>query len=95
MARLSALEGRRVRDEDGRQLGHVWDLRTPARDAEPAAGLHRTVAWLLVGRRGLLERLGFKREAANRIAWQDVLAIEPHEIVVRKGALQARPGSPR
>ena len=92
MTRLSELEGRLVRDEDGRRLGRVWDLRTLARDDEADPGRARTVAWLLVGRRGLLERLGFKREAPKRIAWADVVAVRPDEVCVRRGALQPRFG---
>lgn len=95
MTRLSELEGRLVRDEDGRRLGRVWDLRTLARDDEADPGRARTVAWLLVGRRGLLERLGFKREAPRRVACADVIAFHPHEVVVRRGALEPRPGSAR
>ena len=95
MTRLSELEGRRVRDADGRHLGRVWDLRTLARDEEAAPAQSRTVAWLLVGRRGLLERLGFKREAPTRIACADVLAVRPREVIVRRGALESRPGQRR
>lgn len=93
MTNLSRLEGRRVRDHEGRHLGHVWDLRTEPRGATEAAD--RSVDWLLVGRRGLLERLGFKREAPRRVACADVVDIDADEIVVRAGALEERPGARR
>ena len=91
MTNLSQLEGRRLRDGEGRLLGHVWDLRTAPRGDQE--GADRAVAWLLVGRRGLLERLGFKREAPRRVACADVVDIDADEIVVRAGAVHERPGA--
>jgi sporulation protein YlmC with PRC-barrel domain len=83
MTRLSQIEGLRVRDSDGRRLGRVWDLRTVPRDAAGADTSGRAVAALLVGRRGLLERLGFKREAPQRIACEDVIEVGADAVIVR------------
>ena len=93
MTRLSELQGRRVDDSQGQGLGHVWDLRTLARDADTADDDGRTIAWLLVGRRGLLERLGFKRTAARRIACAQVQAIGAHAVTVREDTVEPRPGA--
>jgi hypothetical protein len=94
MTRLSELEGRRLRDATGRELGHLWDLRTTPRD-DDADDDGRAVAWLLVGRRGLLERLGFKREAPRRVACEHVRELGRHDVVVREEDLHATPGGAR
>ena len=85
--RLSDLLGTPVRTESGESLGHVHDLRgelTP-----------RTlrVTGIVVGRAGVLERLGIGAPRAGArirthdvVPWKDVVRATRSEIVVREGA---------
>jgi hypothetical protein len=69
------LQSLRVRTESGRVLGHAFDLRcTP--------GPQAVVTHLVYGRRGLLERLGFRKERCDTIPWSRVVALRPDEIVI-------------
>ena len=88
---LIDLLGSEVCTESGEKLAHVWDVR-----AEQTDGGYRIVG-LLVGRSGLLERLGIKSWRAARehgektrpkvdvVPWDAVLRIEHGVIVVRDG----------
>lgn len=76
MRTLSSIQRRTVVTESGRTLGRVHDLRgvvTPRT---------LTVTGLVVGKRGLLEHLGFVGRASC-IPWSDVVRIEGKRIVVR------------
>jgi sporulation protein YlmC with PRC-barrel domain len=82
--RLSTLLGMRVTTPSGRSLGRVFDVRAELGDD----GLRLT--GLVVGRLGLLERLGIgapgRRERLRRddvVPWSDVLEAGPHAVVVR------------
>ena len=81
--RLSQLTGRRVVDGNGRARGRVVDLRSPGEPETQPREKPRHVEALLYGRRGLLERLGWKEPRARAIPWKDVLDIREHAIVVR------------
>jgi sporulation protein YlmC with PRC-barrel domain len=84
--RLSELIGLSVRTESGGRVGRVYDLRgelTP-----------RTlkVTGLVVGRLGLLERLGVgaptsvaRLRTRDVIAWKDVIRADRRGVVVRDG----------
>jgi sporulation protein YlmC with PRC-barrel domain len=85
--RLSELLGLDVRTESGDHIGRVYDVRgelTP-----------RTlkVTGLVVGRLGLLERLGIgapnaaeRLRSENLVAWKDVVRADRRGVVVRDGA---------
>jgi sporulation protein YlmC with PRC-barrel domain len=91
MNRLAWLEGTPVVAEDGGRLGRVFELRSPgAAETEP---LHeqRAVDCLLCGRRGLLERLGWKEPDARVVPWSAVVAVRDHEIIVRGHVDDYRP----
>ena len=93
---LIDLLGSEVRTESGDSLAHVWDVR-----AERADGGYRIIG-LLVGRSGLLERLGIKSWRAARkhggktrpdvdvVPWDAVLRIDRGVIVVRDGTRPQR-----
>ncbi len=66
----------RVRTVSGKILGRIYDLRC-ARSATSA-----TVTHLVVGRRGLLERLGFRGERFDALPWSSVREIRDDHIVV-------------
>jgi len=89
--RLSHLLELRVEDEHGHALGHIHDVRvrqvSRATATEPPA-YH--VDSLIIGRRGVGVRLGWRRDPANDppppgdvVAWDDVLSIEPERLIVR------------
>jgi sporulation protein YlmC with PRC-barrel domain len=73
--RLAKLEGMRVWHEDGRLLGRVFELRMRARSPQ--------IESLLCGRRGLLERLGWKQQSGFAIPWRQVRRIGRRGITVR------------
>jgi sporulation protein YlmC with PRC-barrel domain len=85
--RLSDFLGLRVRTEGGQSLGHVHDVRgelTP-----------RTlrVTGLVVGRLGVLERLGIgapgstaRIRAHDVVPWGDVIRADRRGVIVREGA---------
>jgi len=89
--RLIDLLGCEIETESGEELDRVWDVR-----AEQTEGGLRLVG-LLVGRHGLLERLGLlswreMREHGERtrpraaiIPWDSVLRIDNGLIIVREG----------
>ena len=76
--RLSHVLGRRVVDTAGRHLGHVFDVEVEWR----ANALQVTA--LLVGVRGLLDRLGYPalRERRSKIPWKEVRVLEAGRVVV-------------
>lgn len=81
--RLAWLEDLPVVTEDGTRLGHVFEIRSPGRaELEPTHDA-RKVGYLLCGKRGLLERLGWKEPDALAIPWSSVVAVHPHAVVVR------------
>jgi sporulation protein YlmC with PRC-barrel domain len=77
--RFTSLVGREVVTEGGRQLGACHDLRGPLAERS------LRVTELVVGRRGLLERLGIRRGPRDAVAWDAVVRIGGRKIVVRDG----------
>ena len=93
MTRLSQLLGARVRSESGQRLGHVFDVRAAWDDRSAV------VEGLVVGRTGLLERLGIPKAPRARasargfLPWDAVVAIEGRTVVVREGTAVGDAGS--
>jgi sporulation protein YlmC with PRC-barrel domain len=84
--RLSELLGLEVRTESGDSLGHVYDVRGEL----GARSLN--VVGLVVGRRGLLERLGIAAPARRErlrthdaVPWSAVVRADRRGVVVRDG----------
>lgn len=83
--RLSAILGIPVRDESGRHLGHVHDVRGKL----TASGLR--VTGLVFGERGIFERLGVgapgttvgRLRTSDVIPWTDVVRIDRRGAVVK------------
>jgi sporulation protein YlmC with PRC-barrel domain len=83
MKRLAWLEDTPVVAEDGGKLGRVFEIRSPdAAETQPERA-QRPIDCLLCGRRGLLERLGWKEPDAIVVPWSAVVALHAHEILVR------------
>jgi sporulation protein YlmC with PRC-barrel domain len=81
--RLAWLEDLPVVTEDGTRLGHVFEIRSPGRaETEPVHDA-RKVDCLLCGKRGWLERLGWKEPDALAIPWSSVVALDAHAVIVR------------
>ena len=81
--RLAWLEDLPVVTEDGTRLGHVFEIRSPGRAETEPTYAERPVDCLLCGRRGLLERLGWKEPDALAVPWSSVVALHAHAVVVR------------
>jgi sporulation protein YlmC with PRC-barrel domain len=79
MRTFTSLVGREVVTEGGRRLGACHDLRAEL------TGSSLRVTGLVVGRRGLLERLGVGRRPRAGVPWEAVALIEGDRIVVRDG----------
>jgi sporulation protein YlmC with PRC-barrel domain len=82
--KLSHLLELAVQDKSGRSLGHVHDVRVHR------AGEDYVVDGLIIGRRGLFVRLGWRRardpasvSPRDILSWGDVLAIEDDRLIVR------------
>jgi sporulation protein YlmC with PRC-barrel domain len=77
--KLSQLLLLKVVDPHGKALGHVLDLRCQSKPATNEADIREFV----YGYGGLLERLGLKKAAKERIAWQSVERIEHGKLIVK------------
>jgi sporulation protein YlmC with PRC-barrel domain len=84
--RLSDLLGISVRTEDGESLGHVHDVRA---ELGPRS---LTVTGLVVGRLGLIERLGIgaprtplRVRSHDVVPWSAVVRADRRGVVVRSG----------
>ena len=83
LRRLAQLDDMPVLGEDGRNLGRVFEIRSPGvAESEPTREA-RDVDCLLCGRRGLLERLGWKQVAPRAVPWSAVRAIDAQGVHVR------------
>ena len=84
--RLAELLGLEVRTESGDSLGHVYDVRG---ELGPRS---LNVVGLVVGRRGLLERLGIgaprrheRLRTHDAVPWSAVVRADRRGVVVRDG----------
>jgi sporulation protein YlmC with PRC-barrel domain len=69
--RTGELQGKRVRRENGKMLGRVYEIRS--RDSQVVA--------LICGARGFFQRLA-GTEAGHRVPWEQVQKITSSEIVI-------------
>lgn len=76
---LSDLIGVRVRDQGGRALGRVFEVR-----AHHERGGSVVIDELLLGRRGLARRLRGPGPDSQGIPWEAVTELGPDRIVVRR-----------
>jgi sporulation protein YlmC with PRC-barrel domain len=92
--RLSDLLGLSVVTESGEKLGHVYDVRVQRdeRSSADRAGQKWQVKGIVVGRRGLVERLGLAASDARPLLNEDVV---PWSAILRIGeqAVTARDGT--
>jgi sporulation protein YlmC with PRC-barrel domain len=90
--RFAEVDGYRVVDEEGKELGTVHDVRVRRRSgsAQDRADQQWRVAGVVVGERGLRERLGVveARHPSSKLAhdlvpWSEVTEIDGSEKVIR------------
>lgn len=87
--RLSDLLGAAVTDESGRELGHVHDVRVRALERRTPDGEQLRVVGLVLGGRGIRERLGLDtghtaKHTVDRelIGWERVVEVDAEQAVV-------------
>ena len=79
--KLTDFELLEVVSEDGKRLGHVFDLRAHGRPtAETTMG---PVDQVVYGGLGLFERLGVRRASGRTLHWDQVVAIRDGKLIVR------------
>lgn len=83
MMRLSRFEGMAVVSEAGERLGHVWEIRSPHWSPTEPKHKSRPVDALVCGRKGLLERLGWREATALAIPWRAVIGRRRGALLVR------------
>jgi sporulation protein YlmC with PRC-barrel domain len=71
-----SLQGLPVRTPDGKKIGCVHDLRC----VHVRTGSR--VTHLVYGRRGMLERFGFRGERFDTIPWSNVVEVRAREVIV-------------
>jgi sporulation protein YlmC with PRC-barrel domain len=89
--KISDLLGLDVRTESGHRCGRVHDVRAELKPRSVA------VTGLVVGKLGLLERLGFgvpgspeRLRSDDMIAWTDVVRADRRGVIVKDGAEERR-----
>jgi hypothetical protein len=79
--KLTDFDMLQVVSEDGRRLGHLFDLRAHGRPtAETTMG---PVDQVVYGTMGLLQRLGVRRVSGRTFDWDQVVAIRDGKLIVR------------
>jgi sporulation protein YlmC with PRC-barrel domain len=76
MILASTLEMRPIRTTGGRRIGHLSDLRCAKINGE------MVITHLVYGRRGLLERFGFRGRSHEMLEWSRVVEIRPDVILI-------------
>ena len=80
--KLSELLGKQIVSENGKKLGHVFDVKTESRPLKGEIRKSIQVEALVYGKQGLLERFGIEHKKAE-ISWEQVLEIQDKKILVR------------
>jgi sporulation protein YlmC with PRC-barrel domain len=95
MIRVSELLRCNVVTEAGERLGRVFDVRVARRpgSSHERADQQWRVVGVVVGRRGLRERLGFTatntsapKVARDLIPWEEIIRLESGQLIAREGA---------
>ena len=68
--------------QDGRKLGHVFDLRSRGVPEHGLPHKERIISEIVYGTIGLWERLGLKQSEAKTLSWQSVIEIKDGKIIV-------------
>jgi len=87
--KVSRLELLELRTQDGRRLGHVFDLRLHAGQGPDA--WPDEVDSLVYGTLGLLERLGLRSARTKTLPWREVVGVRDGALIVRRAPPPAAP----
>jgi hypothetical protein len=87
---LSKWQQWRVVDEDGMELGHLFDLRCTGLPLDKRPREYARVNTLVYGTVGWLERLGLRAAREAEARWQDVVALRDGALIVRVGRSRKR-----
>jgi sporulation protein YlmC with PRC-barrel domain len=90
MKRVSEFQMMRVETEDGRLLGHVFDLRSRGEPEHGETRDERVVNELVYGKLGLLARLGITQARATTVAWESVKEIRDGKIIVDEASTEGK-----
>jgi sporulation protein YlmC with PRC-barrel domain len=82
LKKVSEFQYARVEREDGKFLGHVFDLRSRGLPEHGDTREARVISELVYGKRGLLARLGLTHARATTVAWESVKEIKDGKIIV-------------
>lgn len=76
--RLSELLSHQVVDQNGKKLGHVFEVMGKTIDNDQKI----LVTEIVFGRKGFLEKLGLLHPKSNKVSWQKVKKVQSGQIVV-------------
>lgn len=82
MEKISEVLYSTIEDEEGRQLGRLFDLRS---DGEPEHGISnqsRPITEIVYGVRGFWEMIGLRKPTPITIPWSSVVKIDGGKIIV-------------
>jgi hypothetical protein len=85
--RLDDLVGTRVRDEEGRVVGRIFEMRAEARGKDLVIVEYHLGAHALLERIGLsaLRLVGLRSRELRRVAWDQMDISDPGRPVLRRG----------
>src|ERR1051325_9797675 len=85
--RLDDLVGTRVRDEEGRVVGRIFEMRAEARGKDLVIVEYHLGAHALLERIGLsaLRLVGLRSRELRRVAWDQMDVSDPGRPVLRRG----------
>ena len=72
-----------VVDEDGRNYGRVFELRSQGDPEHGKVSKARKITELLCGNYGILQEIGFKPSNVSTIQWDEVVDIRRGKITIR------------
>jgi sporulation protein YlmC with PRC-barrel domain len=91
MEKITDLQLLKIVTEDGRHLGHVFDLRSQGVPEHGLSSKERIITEIVYGTIGLWERLGLKQSKTKTLAWQAVIAIKDRKIIVANEVAKESP----
>jgi len=83
MEKISDILLAKVEDEDGRQYGRVFELRSDGDPEHGIASKARPITSLLCGTSGWLEELGFRPRNISTVHWDEIIKIGKKKIIIR------------
>ncbi len=82
MITLSQLLYKKIVTKSGKTIDHVQNIKLNGEIKKNSVGVFR-ISYILYGRKGFLERFGFKKISRKDISWEDVIKITKNAIIVK------------